>query len=309
MTAKKKILITLLSLSLLIGEILIGPAGILEADVIKTIRLPRLLVAIIVGGGLAVSGATFQSILRNPLADPYIMGSASGAAIGVISSEILGLRNFAPLFAFIFSLMAAFISVKIAGKTGGSFSSGGLVLAGFSVNILASSIVIAYFYIAGKDTQNLMSFLFGYLGENDYKIILITGIGVLFLSYLLLRLSWIMDAASMGEEKLTSLGINAFRLNVLFASIASLIVAITVSLAGIVGFAGLVAPNAARILVGATHRRLIPVSFLLGALFIIAGDIIGKILFSPFELPAGVVTSIIGIPVFIKIIYRQDQWK
>jgi len=298
--------VVLSSCVLIALELLTGPAGI-DPMIVKTIRLPRMIVAILVGGGLAVSGATFQSILSNPLADPYIMGSASGAAIGVIVSELTGLRALTPLFAFVFAAIAGGAAIGISRKVGGSFTAGGLVLAGFSVNVLASSLVIAYFYISGKDSQSLMSFLFGYLGENDYRIIGAAAAGVLIPSYILYRLWWILDASSLGEEKFSSLGFNAFKTHAWVAALATLIVSVIVSIAGIVGFAGLVAPNAARFIVGPSHKRLLPASFIAGALFLMAGDITGKIIFSPYELPAGIVTSIIGIPVFVKIILLRQK--
>lgn len=291
-----------------------GTAKILFADIFSdenkiilfNIRLPRILLAGLVGGTLGIVGACFQAILRNPLADPYILGVSSGASFGaVVFISFFGFVNFGvPIASFVFALLALFIVFYIA-----SFKSRlnieTLILAGVIVSFFFSSCVV--FILTISSFSEMASGFFWILGDlssasfSNIKII-VPFILVGFLS--LFYFSKEFNVMMLGEESAKSLGMEVERFKKIIFVIASLMVALSVSFCGPIGFVGLIIPHIFRMIHGSDHRMLLPISFLGGASFLILADMISRTVLSPNEIPVGVVTSFIGVPFFIILLVR-----
>lgn len=293
-----------------VAAVFVGSAGGFDPEILLRLRLPRVALGIIVGGSLAVSGAVYQNILKNPLADPYILGSASGAAVGVALAEALGAGYLAPLLSFIFSfLAAAFVFAAASGFGRGVFgapASGRLILIGVAANVFISGAVILFYYVTSRDAHALVMFLFGNLQENNLRLIAFAALAAAPCVWLLVKSASALDTFALGEEKAVTLGVSVSRRRLAAAALVSVLTGVGVSLAGVIGFVGLVAPHVARIFVGPGLKRLIPSAFFVGAAYLVISDAAARSLFAPVEIPVGVVTAIIGAPYFIYILSRNE---
>lgn len=271
-----------------------------DPQIIIQLRIPRVLLAILIGGMLSVSGAVYQGILKNPLADPYILGSASGAALGVVIAEFLNLRSF--IFSFLFSFLTVITVFFIAKKSkGGTIN---LILTGLSANIFISGLILFFLQLNRKDSQSVLMFIFGNLAQGEPKTIVFTGLLFLVGFLIIYKISNALNVLTLGEEKAKTLGLNLNKYFLVVVFILSIIVGICVSIAGIVGFVGLVAPHIARIRFSPNYKILLPASFLSGAIFLVASDLISRIIIAPVEVPIGVITSVVGAPFFVYILYK-----
>jgi len=283
-----------------------------ERAIILSLRLPRAVLAGLVGAGLSVSGATFQALLRNPLADPYILGVSSGAAVGAILAILLGLGTFSfglPLASFLGALLTILI-VFYFGRQDGRIHPNTLLLAGVIIGSFLSALIM--FFISVSQKEELHTIIFWLMGDFSFsnaRAILII-FPYILLGFLLLYLrSRHLNLILSGEENAVQLGVDVERLKLVSYLSASLITAASVSVCGLIGFVGLIVPHAVRLIFGPDHRLLIPASALVGASFLIASDTVARTLLAPTELPVGVITAAFGGPFFIYLLRTRKAVK
>ena len=273
----------------------------LNAQVLQEIRLPRTLAAFVTGGLLALSGAIMQVLLRNPLADPYILGISGGAAVGALSSILVGATGFwLSNAAFVGALSSIFLVFGIANKFG-NWSVTRLLLTGVVVSAGWGAVI--NILLTTSSTNNVQSMLFWLMGDLSqsrvnpahYLLLLVGLVGGIFISRSL-------NVLIRGELLAVSLGVNVQSLRLLLFFSASVFTATAVTIAGSVGFVGLIIPHILRLLGARDHRILIPSCILLGGSFLVLADSLARTLIAPQQLPVGVVTAVIGVPAFILIL-------
>jgi iron complex transport system permease protein len=284
----------------------------IERAIILSIRFPRAILAGLVGGGLSVSGAVFQALLRNPLADPYILGVSSGAAVGAIIAILIGLSTLSfglPLASFVGALLTVMM-VFYFGRQNGKIHPNTLLLAGVIIGSFLSALIM--FFISVSQKEELHTIIFWLMGDfsfsNEQAIRVIFPyilFGILLLYFHAHQLNLILS----GEENAIQLGVDVERLRLISYLSASLITAASVSVCGLIGFVGLIIPHSVRLLFGPDHRLLIPSSALVGASFLIASDTFARTLFAPIELPVGVITAAFGGPFFVYLLRTRKAIK
>ena len=283
-----------------------GPGGWPDASIFWNLRLPRVLLGAAVGAGLATAGTVLQGLSGNPLADPFVLGSSSGAAAGVVLGRILGL-SYASAAAFALAGAGAFGALALAwalARTGGRVPIERLILAGVAVSTLASASVLLALHLGGRDAYAILSFLVGNLSNADERL-LAAGGGTSVLAVAAACLfGRTLNAMALGEEKARSLGIRVERAKTLLALLCSAIVGAAVAVAGMIGFVGLIVPHAARRFAGPDHRALLPASALGGAAFLVLVDALARTAAPPMEFPVGVVTALCGAPFFLYVLRR-----
>jgi len=287
------------------GAAVLTPA---EKTIIFSIRFPRVIFAGFVGAALSTAGVVFQALLRNPLAEPYILGISGGAAVGAIFAIIMGWYAFAfavPGMAFIGALLTI-VLVFAVGRSRGEAGSTSLLLAGVIVNAFFSAIIMFLISISrGADLHNITFWLMGDLG-------LARGIHIVFLGICSLAGGAIVyaNARSLnlivaGEETALQLGVDVERTKMILLTAASAMTAVAVAFSGIIGFVGLIIPHMMRMLLGPDHRLLLPASFLMGASFLVVADTIARTAVPATELPVGVITAFCGAPYFVYLLKRK----
>ncbi len=285
-------------------------AGIdsLFSVVVLDVRLPRILCAAIVGGGLAISGAVFQGILLNPLADPYTLGVSAGAAFGaslalLLNIGLLGIYS-VPLFAFCGAVVTLFFVIYLSSSSGG-VSSNNLILSGIIIAAILSAGISFLKYIADEQVAVIIFWLMGSFASKTWLDVLLTallvGIGFCIVIYYARDL----NLMSLGNRSASSLGVDTRRVTLALLITASLMAAICVSVSGIIGFIGLLIPHMMRLITGPDNRRLVPVSLLAGAILLLVADTITRAVL-PSEIPIGVLTALIGGPFFCYIFRKQQ---
>jgi iron complex transport system permease protein len=299
------------TVAILARELLGWPVAQGWADSTQTIvlelRLPRVLTALIVGAGLAVAGVTFQGLLRNPLADPYVLGTASGAALGAaigvllpIQAAVLGL-GVVNVLAFVGALLAVLVVQRAAGA-GGRPTLTTLLLTGYAVGSLLAAGLAMAMYLSGSQLRQILFYLLGSLAGADWQSLSV-GLPILVIGSLLIVVrARSLNGLLLGDDTALHLGVDVRRERAILLGLASLVTAAAVALAGLIGFVGLVVPHLVRLLVGPNARFVLPLSALFGATFLIIADLIARI---PGELPVGIVTAVIGAPVFILLLRRH----
>jgi len=298
------------SLKIILG---FSDSGEVYNTIIWKVRLPRVILSGLVGAGLALSGATFQSLFQNPLADPHILGVSSGAALGATIAMVFGVTSvqfmgigLIGLSAFAGAAITTLLVYGIA-RTGSRVSTTHIVLAGTAISSMLSA-VISIIMIFNQDQVNKIYFwtLGSFSGTSWVKVAFMGAFVVLCGTGLLMH-SRDLDALSTGEETAASLGVDTIRTKKLLIIMVSLLVAACVSVSGIIGFAGLIIPHILRMLTGSSHRKLLPFSALGGAIFMIICDAGARTAASPAELPVGAVTALFGGPYFIFLLYRNKK--
>lgn len=276
--------------------------------VVFDVRLPRILSAAIVGGGLAISGVVFQGILLNPLADPYTLGVSAGAAFGASLALLLNigmLGNYSiPLFAFVGATGTLLFVIYLSSSSGG-ISSNNLILSGIIVAAILSAGISFLKYLADEQVAVIIFWLMGSFGSKTWTDVSLTlvlvGIGFcVFIFY-----ARDLNLMSLGNRTASSLGVDTRKVTIILLVTASLVAAICVSVSGIIGFVGLLVPHMMRMLTGPDNRRLIPVSLLAGAILLLVADTVTRAVL-PSEIPIGVLTALIGGPFFCYIFRRQQ---
>ena len=283
-----------------------SPLSALRDGIVWELRLPRILTAAAVGAGLAVSGAVMQALTRNPLADPYLLGLSSGASLGAVSVLLLGAAILLPLAAFL-GAMAALVLTLLLASSLGAITPTRTVLAGLAVSALASAItsLVIFWAVTGDSYREILGWLLGSLAGARWPAVAIAGIALVVAGIPILIAGRLLDAFAFGDTSAASLGVNvsATRWGLLAAS--ALLTGAMVSVSGAIGFVGLVLPHAVRLVTGPGHRALLPLSALVGAIFLVWADTLARTVFDPRELPVGIVTAIVGAPVFALLLARR----
>lgn len=277
----------------------------LRDAIVWDLRLPRVIAAFGVGAGLALAGAVMQALTRNPLADPYLLGLSSGAAFGAVALVVLGLTAFVPLGAFVGSLAALGLALAVTQLLGGT-TPVRAILAGISISALASAATsfIIFWSATGDSYREILSWLMGSLsGANWVDAALVLGALVICAPVMLLSARG-LDAFAFGDKAAASLGVDVVRLRWVLLLASALLTGVMVAIGGAIGFVGLVVPHAVRLAAGSGHRRLLPLSMLVGANFMLWADTLARTVFDPRELPVGIVTALVGAPAFLLILMR-----
>ena len=303
-----KFLIALFVLAVLfVLSLFIGPTSLNGFDIIFHIRLPRVLQAVIAGCALSVAGVIFQGVLKNPLCDPYILGTSSGALFGAVLAQVIGLNQGSFFFYILIgasALGATLIAYNLA-KYKKQVSNVDLILAGVIISTFLSALVLLFLSLHRESALNIVFFMMGGLYETD-KTLLIAAAVLVFIGIILaLGLSRQLDIFSLGEEKAVHLGINTEKYKIIYFTIASLITACAVSISGTIGFVGLVVPHMARLIVGPSHFRLILASAIGGSMFLIVTDAFARTVIAPGEIPVGIITALVGAPFFLWLLFRN----
>ncbi|SFF36524.1 FecCD family ABC transporter permease [Blastococcus tunisiensis] len=284
-----------------------GLEGTHEA-VLMELRLPRVLVAVLVGAGLAISGAAYQGVFRNPLADPYLLGAASGAGLGatlVIAYspvQAVGPIGVVPLAAFAGALLGVGAALLL-GTAAGGWHSATLLLAGIAVAAFLSAAQTLVQQQNTDELRQIYGWLLGQLGSSQWSDI------VLVLPYLgvacvvLLASGRALDVLAVGDDEASSLGVHPGRLRLVVILAASLATAAAVAVSGLIGFVGLVVPHIVRKLTGGANTRVLPLSLLVGGAFLVLADLVARVVLAPAELPIGVVTAFVGAPFFAGLLW------
>ena len=296
----------------LLSMLYASPSGENVSDaahaVLMEIRLPRILLALLVGGGLSVAGAIFQVLLRNVLADPYILGVSGGAAVGALVAIATGLSGMfllaQPLLAFVGAIVAVGAVYALASR--GRPGDNTLLLSGVMIGAFLSAVILAIVSTMDAPLRNALYWLIGYLGNATLREVAILFPVVTVLLIIALLAAARMNVLALGSEAAHHLGVGVHRLQPLLYVVASLITAAVVAFSGAIGFVGLIVPHVCRRLFGPDHRLLLPASFLGGASFLICSDIVARTILHPSELPVGAVTAALGAPVFIYVLRRKS---
>jgi iron complex transport system permease protein len=316
-------LVLMLILSMAIGSVLISPAelwgvltGTLENETFRTIlldiRLPRTVLIALVGAALAGSGAAYQGLFRNPLADPYLIGVASGAGLGAILAmsvrwpyTMLGLLA-VPLAAFLSSLLTVYLVYTFA-NIGKIVPTTNLILAGVAVSSFAVSMTSFLMLRSSGEVRRAIGWLLGgvSLVGWDVTLALVPYLAVGMTALILTGYS--LNLLQFGDDQATQMGLNVRRAKFIIIIASSLVTAAAVSFAGIIGFVGLIVPHIVRIWWGVDYRRLIPLSILGGASVLLVADVLSRILLAPEELPVGIVTALAGAPFFLWVLRRAKS--
>lgn len=289
-----------------------GDAGVsrIRDGIVWELRLPRTLLAAVCGAGLAICGAIMQSLLRNPLADPFVLGISSGASTGAVLVVILGFGGgllTLPTGAFLGAVVAFVMVLLLAAGAGGTPDR--VVLAGVAATQLFSALTsfIVTSSADAEQTRGVLFWLLGSLSGAGWADVITCGIVCSIGLVVCIALAPALDAFAFGEDAAASLGISVRWVRLVLLVVTALITAALVSVAGAIGFVGLVLPHAARAVVGVRHRRLLPATALIGAVFLVWVDTVARTVFSPQELPVGVVTALLGVPAFAVILYRRKR--
>ena len=314
--------------------LLIGPAGISPADtlavllrhligldadvssqtdaIVWELRLPRVLLAGIIGGTLAFSGAAYQGVFRNPLADPYLLGVASGAGLAGVLAITLdvpvthGGFSFLPLIAFAGAMTSVLLAYSIA-RVGGQTPNTTLILAGVAISSLSVSAISYVMILDTRNVTSILSWLLGSFNGSSWRDLSYVLPYVLPAAVLVFLHGRLLNVMQLDESEAAQLGVDVQRTKALVIFAASLATASAVAVVGIIGFVGLIAPHVVRLLIGPDYRRLLPVVTLTGASLLILADLGARTLVAPGELPVGIVTSLVGAPFFLYLLRRQRK--
>ena len=288
------------------------------ALIIESIRLPRTLLGLLVGGSLAVAGAAMQGLFRNPLADPSIIGVASGSALGAGIAIVLGgvllvgmpalLQSYSvSILAFVGGVSTTWLVYKIGtGSNGTSVAT--MLLAGVAVNALAGAGMGILNYVADEAMlRNLTFWQMGSLGGATWDLVLICASLLVPVMLLFGRYGQVLNALLLGESEARHLGIDVQKVKLQLIFLTALAVGVSVSVSGIIGFVGLVVPHLIRLAVGPDHRILLPASIMLGGILLLVADMVSRTIVAPAELPIGIVTALMGAPVFLSLLWQQRK--
>ncbi|HUS72752.1 MAG TPA: iron ABC transporter permease [Sedimentisphaerales bacterium] len=289
------------------------PGGNIDYEIFVGVRLPRVILAALVGAALACSGVILQAILRNPLADPYILGISSGAGLGVIIAVLSGITwtfwGGSPIavFAFAGALGTVWLVWCIGHFTGKSQVTS-LLLAGVVINAFFSAVIMFLTSIA--KSEQVHSTIFWLMGNITEKSLSALGVsaGCIFAGiFALFCISHRLNVLTFGEEEAKGLGVDTARTRVIAFGFAAFITAIAVSLSGLVGFVGLIIPHGVRLVFGPDHRQLLPLSSIVGAIFLVAADTLARTIVAPAQLPVGIITAIAGGPFFLVLLAKYSR--
>lgn len=324
------LLVLLLPVPVTLFSIGIGPMGIPPAEVLRVvcsrvsgaqlneqqkiyetvifqIRLPRILLASIVGCSLAVSGVVLQSMLRNPLVEPYLLGISSGAAFGAALALGVGMMSGSvQALAFGFGMLSIALTYSMA-RSGGELPVINLVLAGIVVSALFSALTcLVQYFVDPHRLAGIIHWIMGSFSAANWKDLAVVVPPTVLCLLLILAMSWRLNVLSLGDEEARALGVNVGRERAIFLCLTTLMTACAVSVVGVIGWVGLLIPHIARLAFGSNNRVVVPLSISLGASFMVLADDIARSAFS-FELPISVLTTMLGAPAFLLLVRRRAK--
>ena len=285
-----------------------------SAVIMFHIRLPRVLTGFFVGGGLAMVGVTLQALLRNPLADPYVLGVSSGAALGVSLAMLFSIGTTLaflpglPLFGFVGGLLSLVVMYRLA-RSQGRLPIQSVLLAGVILNAMLTALIMFITSIMDPNrSAGLMAWLMGSLTVSNYGILSMFALYMVGGASLLLQKAQMMNILTFGEETARSLGVETEQIKKRLFFLAALLTGAVVSVSGMIGFVGMIVPHAVRMLVGSDHRVLLPASMLAGGMFLTAADTVARTILAPTEIPVGIITALTGGPIFLYLLlWRKDR--
>lgn len=282
-----------------------------QDSIIFLVRLPRVVVALLVGAALSASGAVMQGMFRNPMADPGIIGVSSGASLGAVTAIFLGLSAqsiyYMPLFSTVGALLAAFIIFILASK-GGKVPVLTLILSGIAVSTFLNAITsVILTYINDYQVRSFMFWTMGGLSDRRWEHAGLVVIPITLCIVVMCIYARDLNVMMLGEEEAQSVGLNTSRVRKLLLLVASLTTAMAVCVSGTISFVGLIVPHIMRLIVGPDHRILIPASALGGAVFLIICDLISRVILLPREIGVGIVTSLVGAPYFLFLLVKARK--
>ncbi len=325
-TLLSSILIASIAVAICVGPTWVNPLSLVNylllkgwdgsdtaAVIIFQVRLPRVLIAALVGACLAVAGVVFQAILRNPLGSPFILGASSGAAFGATLAFALGLDvtlgilNPVSFFAIFGALLSIFLVLNIS-RVSGKFPTFTLILSGVMINSFFSAASMFIISISRPEqVHRITIWLMGQIQSVEYSQIIFVSLSFLVSLVILFWFAMALNVMQMGEENALWLGVEAEKVKIIVFIVASVLTGIAVTVSGLIGFVGLMVPHLMRIIFGPDHRLLLPASALGGAIFLVITDTLARVIMSPAELPVGVVTAMIGVPFFIYLLKRRRK--
>jgi len=298
-------------LSLFLGAVHVPVREMLYSNIIQ-LRLARILLGVIAGAGLSVAGVIFQSLLRNPLAEPYVLGVSSGAGLGATLAILLGL-NLAgawtlPAVAFAGALGTILLVYALAETGAGAIPVYTLLLSGTIVNaVLASMLMFLVSVAPSEDLHSVVWWLLGNLQVFDWQLLRVVGAVIAAGLVVCVLLARDLNLMTLGEEAAAHLGLHVEQSRRLFFVVASLMTGATVAACGLIGFVGLIVPHSVRLAIGPDHRRLVPASALAGAAFLVLSDGLARTALAPREIPIGVITAFLGGPFFLFLLRRKKS--
>ncbi|MBN2240762.1 MAG: iron chelate uptake ABC transporter family permease subunit [Dehalococcoidales bacterium] len=278
--------------------------------IIMNIRMPRIVLAGLVGAALATSGATYQGLFRNPLADPYLIGAAQGAALGAVIGFLLPIEfntlgyGVIPVLAFSGAIISVSV-VYILARVGKTVPVTTLILAGVALGALWGSIYSYLIITAGDEIHGIIFWVMGSFSLTEWSEVLAVlpyiGVGII----VILLYSRSLNVMQLDEEQARQLGVNVERTKLILLAASTLITAASVSFVGTIGFLGIIVPHAVRLIWGPDHRFLLPLSVLCGAIFMIIADVIARTIMAPTEIPIGIITAVCGVPFFLYLLRKR----
>lgn len=290
-------------------DALMGRGSSTLHKVVWDIRLPRVILALLVGGGLAMAGAVFQALLRNPLAEPYILGISGGAATGAVSVMALGLVSLnswaLPAASFAGALLAILLVFRVASAADARLDVGVLLLAGVVVGAFFVAILSLILALSDAETvRSAVLWTMGSLRGATWRTVLIVGTYTVPTTLALLGLARSLNLMAIGEETASYLGADVERVKKIAYGVASMVTAAGVAATGVIGFVGLIVPHGVRLVIGSDNRALLPISFIAGGAFLTLADLVARTALAPAELPIGVITALVGVPLFLVLLRR-----
>ena len=316
------ILVTTLLVSVFVGAADLSPGEVLAAllgqgdettrTIVLNLRVPRAALAALVGACLALSGAVFQALLRNPLAEPYLLGISGGSAVGAVTVIVLGLGVrlpwLLPLAAFAGAIVAMAVVLRIALGVGGALDTRVLLLAGVVVGAFFNAIILLLLNFADANTFRAAVFwMMGNLSGATWRSVSLLTAYLVPAALVLMALARPFNLIAVGEDTALYLGVRVGTVRLVAYLTTSLLVAASVAVSGVIGFVGLIVPHGLRLIWGSDHRMLLPASMLAGASFLMLTDTVARTITAPAELPTGVVTALAGVPVFVVLLMRSSK--
>ena len=274
--------------------------------IILQLRIPRIILAILVGAGLSVAGATLQSLLRNPLAEPYILGISSGGTVGAFLAITLGL-GWAQLTTPLFSVVGSGLVMMLVYSLGyrrGLLDPNALLLSGVMVGAFFNSIILVVVAIFNQELRTAYLWMMGNLSGAESSTLVIVGPLILASSIVLILQSRALNLIAVGDESAAQFGVNVERIRRLSYILASLITGLAVSVSGVIGFVGLLVPHVCRLMFGSDNRIVMPASLIGGGIFLVLCDLLSRTLLAPSEIPVGAITAAVGAPLFVYLLKR-----
>lgn len=309
-----------LLISVALGAAEIPPAAILDVlggggdqttrTIVLELRLPRAVLALLVGGALGLAGAVLQALLRNPLAEPYLLGVSGGAAVGAVTAIVLGWNVRAawalPLAALAGALLAIGLVLRIAVRAARGLDTRVLLLAGVVIGAFFNAVILLLLTFAPAETfRSAIFWMMGSLAAANWPSVGVLVVYLLPAIAVLLLMARPLNLLAVGEETALYLGARVERVKLMAYLVSSLLVAAAVALTGVIGFIGLIVPHAVRLMWGSDHQLLLPASVLLGGAFLLVTDTVARTAAAPTELPVGVITALVGVPIFVALLTRR----